>query len=240
MKYLTVEDCEVDIIREIWNRSLKYSVIVLLGGHSQSGKTTLEWYLNNRFCQFDRYGYRALDPFASCLTWTEWDWKKNTALNAQDFVRLWNNNMQGRLALAEVSTQLYYMDYMNIMGRVFNSTTTVLGKQKNICLLDTVMESELMKKARDKLDFRIEVHYRDDANKRAVIRSGKTYIDYLGMKWMLIRFNEWVLQYTPRMLMHAKRYTDWISETLKKDEMEENERRVGLREPNINTTKLWK
>jgi hypothetical protein len=91
------------------------------------------------------------------------------------------------------------------------------------------MESELMQKARDKIDYRIELHRRDDFNQSANVRSGWTLIDYLGMKWMLIRNNEWNCHYSPRMLLMAKQYTDWIAETCKKREAEENERRVGLR-----------
>lgn len=239
MIYLNEEDYDIAIIRGIFNLWHKFSIITLIGGHGQAGKTTLVWYMANRLMQLRRYGYRALDPLASCNTWREWDAYKLTALNAQDFVRLWNNNTDSVLALAEPSTQLYYLDWMGIMGRVFNSTTTTQGKQHNICFLDTVMESEIMQKARDKVDFRIEVHKRIDSLKRANIRSGWTLIDYLGMKWMLIRNNEWNLDYSPRMLLMANQYTNWISNTLKKEEAELNERRVGIRpfEPIYNPSK---
>jgi hypothetical protein len=229
MKYLSPEDCEVDILRSPFNRSNKYSLIMLIGGHSQSGKTTLVWYLANRIMQLRKYGYKALDPFASCNTWREWDGRKFSATTPQEFVKIWNNNEDAVLTLSEASTTLYYMDWMSVMSRVFNSTTTVLGKQHNICFLDTVMESELMQKARDKIDYRIELHRRNDFNKTANVRSGWTLIDYLGMKWMLIRNNEWNCHYSHKMLLMAKQYTDWIAETCKQREAEENERRVGLR-----------
>lgn len=229
MKYLTPEDCEVDIIRSIFNRSNRFSLVVLVGGHSQSGKTTLVWYLCNRILQLRRYGYKALDPFAECNTWREWDWKKYSATDAREFVKIWNNNESGVMTLSEASTSMYYMDWMNVMSRVFNSTTTVLGKQKNICFIDTVFESELMKKARQKIDYRIELHRREDWHNGCNIRSGWTLIDYLGMKWMLIRNNEWNLEYSRKMLLLSKEYTQYVSDTQKQNEMEENERRVGLR-----------
>lgn len=228
MKYLAYDDMEVDILRSIYNRSNNYSLNVFVGGHSQSGKTTFIWYLCNRIMQLRKYGFRALDPLAKCNTWREWDGMANSATNAQDFVKLWNRQENGVLTLSEASTSLYYLDWMSVMGRVFNSSTTVLGKQHNICFIDTCMETEIMKKSRDKIDYRIELHRRDDLNMRAVVRSGWTLIDYLGMKWMLIRNNEWHVQYTKKMLSMAKIYTDYISETVKKAEMEENERRVGL------------
>ena len=229
MKYLSIEDYEVAIIRSIYNLSNKYSLIILVGGHGQSGKTTLVWYICNRLMQLRKYGYHALSPFASCNTWREWDGIKNSATTPQEFVKWWNNTENGIGTLSEASTTLYYMDWMSVMSRVFNSTTTTQGLKHNICFLDTVMESEIMQKARDKIDYRIELHKRIDSLKRANVRSGWTLIDYLGMKWMLIRNNEWNIDYTPKMLYIAKQYTDWIAETCKKREAELNEQRVGLR-----------
>jgi len=230
MKFLKQEDMPVDCIRTPFNLSNKYSLIILVGGHSQSGKTTLIWYLANRIMQLRKYGYRALDPKAPCNTWREWDCFKYSALDAKDFVRLWNSNENAVLTLSESSTTLYYQEWFSMMARVFNSTTTTQGLKHNICFLDTVMETELMQKARDKIDYRIELHKRVDYLRKANVRSGWTLIDYLGMKWILIRNNEWNCYYTPRMLLLSKEYTDWIANTLKKQEALLNEQRVGLRE----------
>lgn len=228
MKYLTDDDCEVEILKSIFNKSNKYSIVVLVGGHSQAGKTTLIWYMCNRIAQLRRYGYRALNPLASCNTWREWDGKAFSATNAQEFVQIWNQNTDAIMTLSEASTTLYYADWMNVMSRVFNSTTTVLGRQHNICFLDTVFEAEIMKKARAKIDYRIELHKRDDYNRRAEVRSGWSLIDYLGMRWMLIRNNTWNVYYTKRMLTMANAYTDWIGEKVKDEEARLNEQRVGL------------
>lgn len=230
MKYISIDDCEVDILRSIYNLSNKYSLIVLVGGHSQSGKTTLVWYICNRICQLRKYGYKALDPTAPFLTWREWNGKENSATTPQEFVKLWNKSENGVFTLSEASTTLYYQDWMSIMSRVFNSSTTVLGRQHNICFLDTVFETELMKKARDKIDFRIELNRRIDSKRQAVVRSGWSLIDYLGMKWMLIRNNEWIVQYSKRQLAMSKQYTDWINEIVKDREAQLNEQRVGLRD----------
>lgn len=228
VRFLSVDDCEVDILRSPFNRSNKFSINIFVGGHSQSGKTTLIWYMANRIIQLRRYGYRALDPMAKCNTWHEWNGYKNSATTPQKFVELWNNNKGGVITLSEASTNLYYLDWMSIMGRVFNSSTTVLGKQHIICFIDTCMESELMKKARDKMDYRIELHYRDDKNLQAHVRSGWTLIDYLGMKWKLIRNNTWIVQYNKKMMAIAKKYTDWVERTVKDEEAKKNEMRVGL------------
>lgn len=229
MRYVSQDDLEVDILRSPFNRSNKYSLNIFVGGHSQAGKTTLIWYMANRIMQLRKYGFKALDPMAKCNTWKEWNGYKNSAITPQDFVKLWNNNKSGVITLSEASTNLYYLDWMNIMGRVFNSSTTVLGRQHIICFIDTCMESELMKKARDKMDYRVELHYRDDKNLRANVRSGWTLIDYLGMKWKLIRNNSWNVQYTKKMLLISKKYTDWVERNVKDKEAELNEQRVGLK-----------
>ena len=229
MKYLNYEDCEVNILRSPFNRSNRYSLNIFVGGHSQSGKTTLIWYMANRIMQLRKYGYRALDPFSPINKWTEWDGKSNSATNPQDFVKLWNNKKGGVITLSEASTQLYYLDWMSVMGRVFNSSTTVLGRQHIICFIDTCMESEIMKKSRDKIDYRLELHYRDDYNMRAVVRSGWSLVDYLRMKWMLIPNNEWEIQYSKKMILMSKKYTDWVEERIKDEEAKLNEQRVGLK-----------
>ena len=221
-----MEEIGVDIIRAPTNKSHNYSLIILITGHGQVGKTTAVWYLANRMMQI-RQGKLYLDD--PRITWREWDWARNTAITAQDFVRLWNDNTDAILALAEPSTKLYYMEWMGVMGRVFNSTTTTQGKQRNICFLDTVMATEIMQKARDKVDYRIAMYNRNDYYRTVQARSGFVNMDYLRDKWMLITYPTFDVEYSKRMILMAKQYTDWISATLKKDEAEENELRVGLR-----------
>jgi len=58
------------------------------------------------------------------------------------------------------------------------------------------------------------------------------------MRWMLIPNNEWNLIYTKKMLLQSKEYTQYVSDTQKQDEMEENERRVGLRPTNADEESL--
>lgn len=222
---LTPADVPVDILRAPVNRSRNYSLIMLVTGHGQVGKTTAIWYMANRMMQI-RKGL--LNPYDPRITWREWDAKNLTAMNAKDFVRLWNNSSDSILTLSESSTTLYYMDWMQVMARVFNSTTTTQGLKHNICFLDTVMATEIMQKARDKLDYRVEVHKRNDYLRLAQIRSGYILIDYLRDRWKLIPYNQWDLIYPLKALLMSKEYTDWVAGTMKKEEAEENERRVGL------------
>lgn len=221
----TEEEIPIDILRMIVNKARKYSLIILVNGHGQVGKTT---FIRHLCCRIEQIRRGILDPSDPRITWREWDDKKFTATNAQDFVRLWNNYNNAVMTLAEASTSLYYLDWMNVMAKVFNSTTTVLGKQRNICFLDTVMSTEIMKKAKEKVDFRIWVAKRYDAARISIAKNYWIEINYAKDKWRLRWLPDWVVQYTPRELCIAKEYTDWISATLKDDEARLNEERVGL------------
>lgn len=226
---ISQEELPVDILRAPVNKSRNYSLIILVTGHGQVGKTTAIWYIANRIMQI-RKGI--LNPNDPRCTWREWDAKNLTAMNARDFVKLWNNNHDAVLTLAEASTTLYYMDWMSVMSRVFNSTTTTQGLKHNICFLDTVMATELMQKARDKVDYRIEIHKRIDFLRKAEVRSGYVLVDYLRDRWKLIPYNQWDITYSLRQLLMSKEYTDWIAGTMKQEEAQRNEERVGIFNPN--------
>jgi len=226
MRKYTEEEIPIDILRMIVNKSRKYSIIILVTGHGQVGKTTFINHLANRIIQIRRGMINPQDPR---ITWNEWDSKRYSATNAQEFVGLWNNSDNAVMTLSEASTTLYYMDWMNVMGRVFNSTTTVLGLKKNICILDTVMATEIMKKAKEKVDFRIWVAKRFDEAMLSIVRNYWVEIDYAKDKWRLRWLPNWDVYYTPRELAIYNKYTTWVAETLKKNEALLNEQRVGLR-----------
>lgn len=220
------EEIPVDILKAIVNKSRRYSLIILVTGHSQSGKTSFVWHTANRIMQIKKYG--RLNPNDPRNTWKEWDAYNLTATNAKEFVKIWNNNDNSVLTLAECSETLYYMDWMSTMARVFNSTTTTQGLKKNICFLDTVMSTDIMKHAKEKIDFRIWTYRRLDWLKKEIVRSGFILIDFLRDRWKLIPYNTWEVEYSEKEMPLMKAYTNWIAETLKSNTAILNEERVGL------------
>jgi len=233
----TNEEIPVDLLRAIINKSRKYSLVILVNGHGQVGKTTFIWHLANRIMQIKRFGL--LNPNDRRITWKEWDSYNLTATNAREFVKIWNSNYDAVLTLAEASETLNYLDWFSVMSRVFNSTTTTQGLKHNICFLDTCYAFEIMKHARDKVDYRIDVHGRNDYERTAYVRSGWINIDFLRDRWKLMPFNQWDCQYSMKELLLSKNYTDMIAETLKADTAIKNEQLVGERpyKPSYNPTK---
>jgi hypothetical protein len=225
MRKFNDHEIPVDVLRMIINKSRKYSLIILVNGHGQVGKTT---FIRHLCCRIEQIRRGLLNPNDPRITWREWDEDKFTATSAQDFVRIWNDNDGAVMTLAEASTTLYYMDWMQVMARVFNSTTTTQGLKRNICILDTVMATEIMKKAKEKVDFRIWVAKRYDAARLCITRNYWVEINYAKDKWRLRWLPDWILRYSPKELCICKDYTRKIAETLKADEARLNEQRVGL------------
>jgi hypothetical protein len=230
MRKFTDEEIPIDILQMIVNKSRKYSLIVLCNGHGQIGKSTFIWYLANRIMQIKKYG--RLYSWDEKNTWEEWDSRGHSADNAYDFVRVWDENTEDVCVLQEVSETLNRYEWWNMMGRVFNSTTTTQGLKHNISILDTVMSTDIMKTAKEKVDFRIAVTKRIDSLKICRVQPYWVEVNYAKDKWRLRWLHPWDVQYTARQLLKAKIYTDWLATDLKRRIMEENKMKVGMFVPN--------
>lgn len=215
----------VDILRMIVNRSRKYSVMVLVNGHSQSGKTTFIHHIANRICQIKA---GRLSQWDSRNTWKEWEARKFSATNAYEFVDLWDKYNNSVLTLSEAGESLNYLEWFSVMAKVFASTTRTQGLKKNICFLDTVMATDIQKHNKENLDFRIWVAKRYDEARICITRNYWVEIDYAKDKWRLRWLPNWIVHYTKKELRIAKEYTDWIASGLKQDISERNKQLVGL------------
>lgn len=225
IKKFSDEEIPVDILRMIVNKSRKYSVIILVNGHSQVGKTTFIRHIANRIMQIKKH--RRFNTYNPENTWDEWNERKFTATNAYEFVKIWDENNNAVLTLAEAGESLNYLEWFSIMAKVFASTTRTQGLKKNICFLDTVMSTDIQKHNKENIDFRIWVWKRDDYNYRCVTRNYWVEIDYAKDRWRLRWLPNWDFQYTEEELILSKRYTDWIV-GFKEDIAERNKRMVGL------------
>jgi hypothetical protein len=230
MRKFTDEEIPVDILRMIINKSRKYSIIVLVNGHSQVGKTTFIRHVANRIMQIKRFG--RLNPYDIDNTWNEWDEKKYTATNAYEFVKIWDENENAVLTLAEAGESLNYLEWFSVMAKVFASTTRTQGLKKNICLLDTVMSTDIQKHNKENIDFRIWVYKRYDFQRRCITRNYWVEIDYAKDKWRLRWLPNWDFQYSIEELLLSKKYTDWVASDLKSKIADKNKMMVGIYNPN--------
>lgn len=221
MNRFTDEQIPVDILRMIINKSRKYSLIILVNGHSQAGKTTLIWYVANRIKQIKK-GIKK-----SRATWKEWDAYNLTATNAYEFVDIWDRYDNEVLTLAESGESLNYLEWFSVMAKVFASTTRTQGLKRNICFLDTVMSTDIQKHNKENIDFRIWVAKRYDETRTCITKNGWVEIDYLKDRWRLRWLPSWIINYSQKQLAVAKEYTNWIA-TYKEKIAEKNKRLVGI------------
>jgi hypothetical protein len=226
----TEEEIPIHILRMIVNKSRKYSIICLINGHSQVGKTTFVRHIANRIVQMKKYG--RLDYLDPENTWHEWDERRLTATNAYEFVDIWDKYNNEVLTLAESGESLNYLEWFSVMAKVFASTTRTQGLKRNICFLDTVMSTDIQKHNKENLDYRIWVFKRDDYNRRCITRNYWIEIDYAKDKWRLRWLPNWDFQYSQKELALAKHYTDWIAE-YKERIAEKNKRMVGIPTENV-------
>lgn len=194
----------IDILRLIYNRGLILSLIILIVGHGQIGKSTFQFYLGNRIRQIEK-GIPIKEA-----TWQEWNARKFTSITPEGFVNLWDSYEGETIALEEAGEQMNYLEWFGVMGRVFSSTTRTQGLKRNKCLMITPHAVDILKHNRECIDFKIWVKIRDDMRRIAVVRPRYVKIDYLKDKYKLGWLRDWSILYTPRFLSESKKYTDWL------------------------------
>lgn len=218
---LTEYECKSDFLRLIYNRSRIYSLNVFVIGKGQVGKST--------FVKWCACMLKALEKGIpkKDMTWTEWDHTKFTTTTPQDFVRLWDENEHEVLALEEAGQQLYYLDFQNIMSRVFSSTTNTQGLKKNVCFLITPHFSDIVKHARESIDFVVILHNRNDAKKTVIATPKYVVISWKNFKPMFRPISNMIMQYNDKFLIEARKYTDYLK-VYKKDISNMNKELVGI------------
>lgn len=211
----------IDFLRLVYNRGLILSIIVLVNGHGQIGKSTVIHYCANRLKQIQ------LGIPLNRATWKEWDWRKFTASDPMRFVELWDSNENEILALEEAGELMNYLEWYGVMSRVFSSTTRTQGLKHNICFLVTPRARDITKYNRESVDFKVWVRKRDDLRKLAVVRPRYMKIDYLKDKYKLGYIKDWTIKYPARFLREAKLFTEWLK-GYKSDISMKNKELVGL------------
>jgi len=221
---LNASQCPIDILRLIYNRWQTLSIIILVNGHGQIGKSTFIDWCANRLLQL-----KHKIPLKKA-TWKEWDWKKYTSVNPKQFVQLWDSSDGQVLALEEAGEQMNYLEFWGIMSRVFSSTTRTQGLKKNVCFLVTPFSKDITKYNREHIDFRIWVMKREDKLRYCKVRPRYIKIDYLKDKYRLGWLRDWHIFYPPRFLMEACKFTENLK-SFKCQISAKNKQLVGIYDP---------
>ena len=218
----TREQIPIDILRMICNRSKIFSLIILVNGHGQVGKSTAIFYMANRIKQIQQ-GIKRKNA-----TWKEWDYKKFTTQTAQQFVQLWDENESEVLAMEEAGKQMDYMEWFSTMSKVFNQTSNTQGLKHNICFLITPHAVDIVKRQRELVDFKIWVRKRIDVARICIVRPRYIKIDYLKDKYKLGYVHDWIIKYPKPCLAEATKFTEWLK-IYKSDIMDDIKRSVGIK-----------
>jgi len=202
----TEEEVPNDFIRLLYNRGLIYSLNCFFIGKGQVGKSTAVFYLGNRLKQIER----GISKWEA--KWDEWDWKKFTVTESTKFVDLWDEYDNEIISLEEVAETMYYLDWTNLMSRVFSSTSATQGMKKNTCFLITPYFSDLVKNAKGKLDFAGLFHNRDDESMTVKLIPKYSRTNFKTFKPELKPIKQITFQYSKRFLKEANKYTDWLKQ----------------------------
>ena len=198
--------CKTDFLRLMTNRWLIYSLNCFIVGKGQVGKSTGVWYMANRMKQLRNRVTRTK------ATWKEWDWENYTTTDPRKFAKLWDECNDEILSLEEVSQTMYYLDWTNTMSRVFSNATNVLGMKHNFCFLITPYFGDLVKNARDKIDYVGLFHHKDLTRMRVSVIPKYVRLNWNTFKPELKRINPMRIDYTKKILRESEKYTEWLKE----------------------------
>lgn len=218
-------EVSIDFLRLVLNKARLFSLIILVNGHGQVGKSTWIQYVANRIKQIQ------LGIPLKKATWREWDYKKFTSTTPKQFVQLWNENENEVLALEEAGNQLDYTQWYSTMAQVFNQTSNTQGLKHNICFLITPHAVDIVKRQRELVDFKVWVKRRIDAAKLTIVRPRYIKIDYLKDKTRLGYIADWYVKYPTDFLKISREFTNWLKK-YKLVIMHELYEQVGLFNPN--------
>lgn len=213
----------IDFLRMLVNRSKIFSLIILVNGHGQVGKSTFIYYMANRIKQIQRGIFRPKKA-----TWKEWDYEKFTTTTPQQFVKLWDENNNEVLAMEEAGKQMDYMEWFGTMSKVFNQVSNTQGLKKNVCFLITPHAVDIVKRQRELVDFKVWVRKRIDKARMCIVRPRYIKIDYLKDKYRLGFIKDWVIRYPINFLPKASEFTNYLK-GYKADIMDDMKKKVGLK-----------
>ena len=200
----TEEEVYNDFIRLVYNRGLIYSLNIFFIGKGQVGKSTGVFYISNRLKQI-KLGISKYDA-----KWNEWDWKKFTCTDSTTFVDLWDEYDSEIISLEEVAETMYYLDWTNLMSRVFSSTSATQGMKKNTCFLITPYFSDLVKNAKGKVDYAGLFHSRNDENMTVKLIPKYSRTNFKTFLPELKPIKQITFKYSKRFLKEANKYTNWL------------------------------
>lgn len=206
-KYTVVEDY-------IYNKSLRYNLVVLIQGETQTGKSTATQYLMDCI-SLRKYGHL-------------WDYKKYCSKSFETFIEMVDKFNNQLIVYEEASKDIDIATYWSNLNRFFNLILQTQGYKHNVYILVMPSSLGISKRQRRYIKLGIETIMRiEEPNCKATVLRPTIYKrSYWKLDFEKLSYKfppRFFIRYNPVDLKRAKEYTDWL-EGVKHDFMKEIKR----------------
>lgn len=195
----------------------KFTLVVLVQGYMQMGKSTFVYFLLNNL-SIRKFG-------------KPWNYKKYCARNLKEFIDLIDKNNNKLLVYEEASKDINISRWYNDLNLFFNVIMQTQAYKHNLVVLVFPHSASISKQQKYFINLGIEIVRRIDNIKcQAVVIKPTIYRrnfwklddNDLKYKWWGMSF----VKYHKEDLDGSKKYTEWLEATLKKDVMTDIKRRL--------------
>lgn len=207
----------------ILNKIEKFTLVVLIQGYMQTGKSTFAYFLLNNL---------------SMLKFKEkWDYKKYCARNLKEFIDMIDKYNNKLLVYEECSKDINIARWYNDLNLFFNIIMQTQAYKHNLVVLVFPHSASISKQQKYFINLGIEIVERIDTEDLKAVRFKPTI--YKRNFWRLddndLRYKWWSMGFIkyskyPEILDEAREYTKWLEDTLKKDTMKDIKRRIARQE----------
>lgn len=200
------------------NNIRKYTLLVLIQGPMQSGKSTFCHWLVSRLHR-KKYG-------------TEWDYKKYCARNLEEFIDIVDRSNNQFIVYEEASKDITIQRHWNDMNLFFNIVMQTQAYKHNLIFLVFPHSASISKQQRYFVNLGIEIIQKVDQPllKATIFKPTLYKRRFYKLDNNDLYYKYWCnrahVVYSKKELTRSREYTKWIENTLKKDVMTDIKNRM--------------
>jgi hypothetical protein len=207
----------------------KFTLVMLVQGYMQMGKSTFTWYL--------------MDSLSRKKFGVAWDYKKYCARSLEEFIDMIDKYNNKLIVFEEASKDISIQKWYNDMNFFFNVIMQTQAYKHNLVVLVFPHSASISKRQRYFINLGIEILERIDIqNCHATVFKPTIYKRRF---WRLdendLYYQYWnresFVKYNKKDLKEAGKYTKWLEQTLKQDTMNDIKRMVKERNEKMNLKK---
>ena len=202
----------------ILNKIKQFTLVVLVQGEMQMGKSTFVRYL--------------MENLSKLKFNKSWNYKEFCARNFEEFVRLVDKYDNQLIVFEEASKDISVDKWFNDLNFFFNIILQTQAYKHNLYIIVFPWSLGVSKRQRRFIKLGIEVIEKNEEYKWVLLKPtiySRTYwrLDDDDIQYYFPRFFD--IKYSENDLKMCKEYTDWLIETLKKETMKDIKKQIKLR-----------